>query len=122
MKELPNDAETDQNTAAPHAQESNMYADIPYYEGHIYTEGKGYDTSGPIPIIGWYDSDGTGELMMPILPRTTPEYQARLDAIHNKANRSAYSKAMDNFSAEDLDRKCTEAHEYNTAYRERHGL
>lgn len=35
---------------------------------------------------------------------------------------SAYSRAMDNLTAEDLDRKCTEMHEYNTAYRERHGL
>lgn len=98
-----------------------MFSDIPTYEGHIYTEGKGYDLSIPIPITGWYDSDGTGELMMPILAPATPEYKARL-ARGQEASKSAYSRAMDNFSAEDLDRRCDEMHSYNTAYRERHGL
>jgi hypothetical protein len=90
-----------------------MYADIPYYEGHTYTEGKGYDISGPVPIIGWYDSDGTGELMMPILPRTTPEYQARLDSIHG--NRSYRGPS---YTAEDIDRKCSEMDELNKYYRD----
>jgi len=96
-----------------------MFSDIPHYEGHVYTEGKGYDLSGPIPIIGWYDSDGTGELMMPILARTTPEYQARLDAMNERHQREYRGPS---YTAEDLDRKCTEMHEYNTAYRARHGL
>jgi hypothetical protein len=95
-----------------------MYAATPRYEGHIYVEGKGYDLSTPIPIIGWHtDEDGFD---WHIHPKTTPEYQAQLDAIDT--NRSARNRATDNFKAEDLDRKCSEVHEYNAAYRTRHGL
>lgn len=35
---------------------------------------------------------------------------------------SAYSRAMDNFTAEDLDRRCTEVHEANELYRRLHGI
>lgn len=35
---------------------------------------------------------------------------------------TAYSRAMDNFTAEDLDRRCTEVHEANEAYRRLHGI
>jgi hypothetical protein len=87
-----------------------MYANIPYYEGHAYTEGKGYDTSLPIPVLGWTaDEDGFN---WPIFPKTTPEYQERLDAMNNRS-RSAWQLATDNFKAEDLDRRCTEVHEAN---------
>lgn len=86
-----------------------MYATTPRYEGHIYVEGKGYDLSTPIPIIGWHtDDEGFN---WPIHPNTTPEYQAQLDALDS--NRSAWHRASDNFSADDFDRKCTEVHEMN---------
>lgn len=94
-----------------------MYANIPYYEGHTYTEGKGYDISGPTPIIGWHtDEDGFD---WPILPRTTPEYQARLDAINERHQRSYRGPS---YTAEELDARCTEMAEKNEAYRVLHGL
>jgi hypothetical protein len=87
-----------------------MYAATPRYEGHIYVEGKGYDLSTPIPIIGWHtDEDG---FRWPIHPKTTPEYQAQLDAM--QSNRSAWHRATDNWSADDFDRKCDEMHALNT--------
>lgn len=86
-----------------------MFSNYPTYVGQPYP----YDTSLPLPIIGWYDSDGTGELMMPILPEATPEYKAHLEAINNRTQ-SAYHRAVDNFKAEDLDRKCSEVHTANT--------
>jgi len=86
-----------------------MYATTPRYEGHIYTEGKGYDLSTPIPVIGWYtDNEGFN---WPIHPKTTPEYQAQLDAIDS--NRSAWHRATDNWSADDFDAKVDAVHQNN---------
>jgi hypothetical protein len=91
-------------------KEHNMYTNTPRYEGHVYTEGKGYDLSIPIPVLGrTTDEDGFD---WPIFPNTTPEYQAQLDAMNNRS-RSAWQLATDRFTAEDLDRRCTEVHEAN---------
>ncbi len=82
------------------------YSDIPTYVGQPYP----YDLSIPIPVIGVHiDEDG---FEWPIHPEATPEYKARLDAMNNRS-RSAWHRATDNFTAEDLDRKCTEMAERN---------
>ena len=79
------------------------YSNIPTYVGQPYP----YDLSLPIPIIGWTEPDEFG-MSLPILPPATEEYKAKLARMQEASGKSAYSKAMDNWSADDFDLKCDE--------------
>jgi len=89
-----------------------MYSDIPTYVGQPFP----YDTTLPLPILGWSEPDEFG-FAWPILPEATPEYKARLAEMDKRYRESTQYKRTSQTTAEDLDRKCNEVHEANEQMR-----
>lgn len=83
----------------------------------VYYDAPVKQTPDSIPIIGLHYFDEG--LALPILYHTPEELEAQ------EQRRAADAEKVRNYrgpTAEDLDRKCTEMHEANEAYRRSHGL